>query len=86
MTNIESSDLARITTTLLTVEDVARIMQIHPGSVYRFVYQGKLPIIKIGPGTVRIHPATFEEWLLKRQQTHTKVPRKTKPRGNNILQ
>lgn len=40
-------------TTLLTVEEVARLLRLAPKTVYRYVAQGILPAVRIG-GTVRI--------------------------------
>ena len=34
--------------TLLTVEDVAVLLNMHPSSVRRFVAKGELPIVRIG--------------------------------------
>ena len=34
--------------TLLTVEELAKILRLHPKTIYRLVEKGKLPCIRVG--------------------------------------
>ena len=40
---------------LLTVDDVAEVLQVSPRSVRRMVADGRLPVIRLGRA-VRVHP------------------------------
>lgn len=41
---------------LLTVDDVAEVLQLSPRSVRRMVADGRLPVIRLGRA-VRVHPS-----------------------------
>ena len=51
---------------LLTVEQVADHLQVKPRTVYQWVHDGYIPVIKIGV-LVRFSPATLTTWLKKRE-------------------
>jgi excisionase family DNA binding protein len=52
---------------LLTVDDVARILRLSKEAVYRMTWQGVLPTVRLGPGSVRIDPRDLEEFLAARR-------------------
>jgi len=47
---------------LMTIEEVAEYLRVHPSTVYRLVRQGALPAVKIGKQW-RVDRETLEEWL-----------------------
>jgi excisionase family DNA binding protein len=47
---------------LLTVADVAKILNLHPRSVRRLIADGRLPVVRLG-GAVRIRPEAVEELI-----------------------
>jgi excisionase family DNA binding protein len=48
--------------TLLTVEDVAVLLNMHPSSVRRFVAKGELPIVRIG-SSVRFETEAVRQFV-----------------------
>jgi excisionase family DNA binding protein len=48
---------------LLTVEDVAAILEVSKMHVYRLIHAGKLPYIKVGNRSYRIQRGPFFKWL-----------------------
>ncbi|MCI0484965.1 MAG: helix-turn-helix domain-containing protein [candidate division NC10 bacterium] len=50
---------------LLKAGDVARILNVHLLSVYRFVYRGQLKCVKVG-GTVRFRPEDVQAFIKDR--------------------
>lgn len=49
---------------LLTVPEVAEILNVTPITVWRWIYEGKIPSLKVG-GTRRFSPKTLSNWLNK---------------------
>lgn len=47
---------------LLTVDDVAGTLRVHPRTVRRWIAEGVLPAIKLSPGSIRIKPADLLEF------------------------
>jgi excisionase family DNA binding protein len=47
---------------LLTVADVAEILNLHPRSIRRLIADGRLPVVRLG-GAVRIRPEVLEELI-----------------------
>ena len=47
---------------LMTIEEVAEYLRVHPSTVYRLVRQGSLPAVKIGKQW-RVDREALEEWL-----------------------
>lgn len=47
---------------VLTINEVAEILRVHPTTVYRLVKRGALPGFKIG-GNWRINKASLNLWL-----------------------
>jgi excisionase family DNA binding protein len=48
---------------LLTVPEVAEILQVSPSTVYRRIKSGELPCIKLGHRQVRIKPEDLEAYI-----------------------
>jgi len=57
---------------LLTARDVAQLLNVHPGSIYRWAEQGILPAVKVGR-VVRFHPEEVRK-LLERSSTNGMDP------------
>lgn len=49
---------------LLTTRQVAGILQIHLNSLYRLVYQRRIPFTKVS-GMLRFDPDALEAWIQK---------------------
>lgn len=49
---------------MLTVNQIAKELQVHPKSVYRWIAQGKLKVIRIGR-TVRISEEEYQRFIGK---------------------
>lgn len=47
---------------LLTVGDLAQLLQVSPGHVYRLIHQRRVPFCKVG-GAVRFRPEAIELWI-----------------------
>jgi len=52
---------------ILTVEQVAALLHLHPMTVYRLVQRGKLPGFKVG-GRWRFDKQVLENWVIDRTQ------------------
>lgn len=48
---------------LLTIQDVAKQLQVKASTLYAWVAQGKIPSVKLN-GLIRFHPSAIEQWLL----------------------
>jgi len=55
---------------LLTVAEVSKILKVHKGSVYRWVYDGRLECTKVGR-SVRFTEKQVEDFLAKKNFTKT---------------
>jgi excisionase family DNA binding protein len=51
---------------LLTVEEVADWLQVKPRTIYQWVHEGYIPVLKLG-SLVRFDQASVANWLKKRQ-------------------
>ena len=51
---------------LLTVDDLAAWLQVKPRTVYQWVHEGYIPVIKLG-ALVRFDRASILEWVKKRE-------------------
>lgn len=51
---------------LLTVDDLAAWLQVKPRTVYQWVHEGYLPVIKLG-SLVRFDQASIIVWVKKRE-------------------
>ena len=47
---------------MFTVNEIAEKLKVHPQTVYRWIYQGKLKSLKIH-GSVRITEEQYEEFI-----------------------
>ena len=52
---------------LLRVRDVARLLNVSVAQVWRWVWSGALPSIRISPKVVRIKRADFDAWVRSKQ-------------------
>jgi len=50
----------------MTVAEAAAYLKVTPKTVYRWLNDGKLPGVKIGGNTWRVHRATLEGWMRQR--------------------
>jgi excisionase family DNA binding protein len=50
---------------MLTVEDVSERLKVHPQTVYRWIYDGKLKSLKI-EGIVRITEEDYQDFIGKK--------------------
>ena len=50
---------------LLTVGQVADWLQLKPGTIYQWVHEGYIPVIKLG-ALVRFDQASVNDWLKRR--------------------
>jgi excisionase family DNA binding protein len=60
---------------LLTVEQVAEILQLHPRTVGKMAQARRLPVVRLGEGgrgrAVRIPEDALDEWIKQRTETPT---------------
>lgn len=52
---------------ILTVNQVAELLHLHPMTVYRLAKEGKLPGFKVG-GRWRFRKDSMEDWMVDRAQ------------------
>ncbi len=63
---------------LLTVADVAELLQIKKTTVYKLVYEKRIPVLKISSKMLRFRKQDIDEWIqkclhnTKQTITHTK--------------
>jgi excisionase family DNA binding protein len=53
---------------LLTVEQVAEILQLSTVQVYRYLKDGRLPKVKLGRRAVRVRPEDLERFIEERRE------------------
>ena len=51
---------------LLTIDDLAEWLQVKPRTIYQWVHEGYIPVIKLG-AMVRFDRASVKEWVKKRE-------------------
>lgn len=51
---------------LLTVDEVAAWLQVKPRTIYQWVHEGYIPVIKLG-ALVRFDQSSVSTWLKKRE-------------------
>lgn len=61
--------------TLLTAEDVARIMKVHIRTVRQWVSSGELEVIQIGKSDYRITRADLNKFIEERRQRRKPSPK-----------
>lgn len=59
---------------LLTVDEVATWLQVKPRTIYQWVHEGYIPVLKLG-ALVRFDQASVAAWLKKRE-----IPGRSKQR------
>ena len=76
-----------MTTSLLTVKDMATRLQVKEKTVYAWVSQGKIPCVKVN-GAIRFDPGEIEQWLQKSHvpigRPYTSVGSKRKGSATNV--
>ncbi|HHH28806.1 MAG TPA: DNA-binding protein [Polyangiaceae bacterium] len=60
-----------MSTTAMTVQDVAAYLNVDPKTVYRMVKRGDLPGFKVG-GSWRFRGEDIDEWIAKQKEAATK--------------
>ncbi|MBI3989793.1 MAG: helix-turn-helix domain-containing protein [candidate division NC10 bacterium] len=63
---------------ILTILEVAELLQIHRDTAYRYVRAGKLPAVKVGRSW-RVLQEVLEEWLRERSGRGAESRPKAKP-------
>ncbi|MCM8763240.1 MAG: helix-turn-helix domain-containing protein [Candidatus Omnitrophica bacterium] len=56
---------------LLTLEEAAQYLDIHPGTLYRWVKEKRVPSFKVGR-IWRFKKEKLEDWLKKNENMHEK--------------
>ena len=51
---------------LLTIDDLAEWLQVKPRTIYQWVHEGYIPVIKLG-SLVRFDQASITAWIRKRE-------------------
>lgn len=51
---------------LLTVDDLSAWLQVKPRTIYQWVHEGYIPVVKLG-SLVRFDQASVREWVRKRE-------------------
>lgn len=51
---------------LLTVDQVAQLLQVKPRTIYQWVHESFIPVVKLGC-LVRFKQASIKEWLTRRE-------------------
>lgn len=52
---------------LLTIPDVAIVLDVCRATVYNLMYSDGLPYIEVG-GARRVHPASLQEWMKRNER------------------
>lgn len=53
---------------LLTIDEVAAELKLHPDTVRRYVREKKLTVIRVAPNSVRIRRSELERFLKEREE------------------
>lgn len=67
---------------LLTIQQAAERMQVHPRSVRRLIDSGRLAAVVIGPRTRRIRPETLVRFMQEAECLSEKTPTPDTPRSH----
>lgn len=51
---------------LLTVQQVAELIQVAPITIYKWISAGKIPYTKLPSGSVRFDPDKLQNWINNR--------------------
>lgn len=63
-----------MSTTAMTVQDVAAYLNVDPKTVYRMVKRGDLPGFKVG-GSWRFQKEDLDAWIAKQKEAATNLAR-----------
>lgn len=55
---------------LMSVSEAARVLRIGRRQAWEMVWRGELPVIRLGPRTLRIHHRVLDEFLLERSRPY----------------
>ncbi len=61
--------------TVMTVEEVARYVRLHPSTIYRLAREGILPGVKVG-SQWRFNKERIEQWMVAQESALGKKGRK----------
>jgi excisionase family DNA binding protein len=57
---------------LLTMPQVAELLQLSRAQIYRLAEHGCLPVVRLGPRSLRVREEGLERWLEGLEETATK--------------
>ena len=57
-------------TTVLTVEEAAEFLKVHPSTIYRLLKSRTIPAFKIGSDW-RFNQESIQRWIEERETTHS---------------
>jgi excisionase family DNA binding protein len=55
-----------VSTTVMTLEEVAAFLRVHPSTIYRLLRLGHIPAFKLGSDW-RSRKESIEDWLIKQE-------------------
>ena len=55
---------------LMTVSDAAGMLRIGRRQTWELIWRGELPIVRLGPRTIRVHHAALDQFLLERSKPY----------------
>jgi len=55
-------------TTVMTLEEVAKLLRVHPSTVYRLLKDHRIPAFRLGSDW-RFNLESIEQWLQKLEET-----------------
>ena len=53
---------------MLTVAEVARLLDCQPAAVYKLIKSGRLPAVRVTPRMIRIEREDFEEFVRRAKE------------------
>lgn len=53
---------------LLSVDELARLLQVSPKTVYGWTYRKLIPFVKAGPRLIRFERTEIERWMLQQKE------------------
>jgi len=53
--------------TVMTIKDVAKYLEVHPMTIYKFAQKGKIPAFKIGSDW-RFHRKYIDAWIAQQMR------------------
>jgi len=64
---------------LLTIRQVAELLQVHEQTAWRYVRQGRLPCVRLGRRAIRVARQDLDDFIAS-----NKVPAKTQTRETEV--